>query len=417
MPGSEEGPRPAWRVLIQRNFLPYFVGGIISNSGTWIQVVAQAVLIFRLTGSTFLVSMVAFMQFLGVVVLAPFTGAAADRFDRKRLLVVTQLISAAAAGVLVVANALGQISVALILAIALIVGIAKAFSVPALHSLIPGLVEKRDLQSAIALNAITFNLARAIGPVVAAAVIATAGFTAAFIINSASYLALVAGLAMVKVRTGQARSTDRPKLRDTIHLVRADPRLVALMGSVAAVSISIDPIQTLTPAFAVNEYLRDDTFAGIMVGVFGAGAVVAALLVTKIPPRRKNVALTMLGLGAGVLALALLPDALPGLAVLLVAGGSFLAAVIVATTIIQTIASEEHRGRIMAIWSVAYFGFRPPAALIDGLVAELAGVRVAAAVLSLPALIGGLILWSRPWNQPPGDHKTANSQTSRTLGM
>ena len=156
---------PTWRLMGDRNFGPYFAGNFLSNCGTWFQNIAQALLVYRLTGSTFLVGVVNFAQFGGVFLLAPWAGRAADRYDRRRLLVVTQF---GALAVSLTMAALTQADVAtapIVILLALAMGLTLAFAIPALLALVPLLVEQHDIAPAIALNTVTFNLARAVGPV------------------------------------------------------------------------------------------------------------------------------------------------------------------------------------------------------------------------------------------------------------
>ena len=147
------------RVLSNRNFWPYFVGNLASNSGTWFQNIAQVLLVYRLTGSPFLVGVVNFSQFAAVLFLAPFAGPAADRFDRRRLVIAMQTSAAVLAASLAAMVALGDPSPFAVIGIALALGVTTAFSTPALHAIVPSLVSRAELPAANALNAVTFNLA------------------------------------------------------------------------------------------------------------------------------------------------------------------------------------------------------------------------------------------------------------------
>src|SRR3954452_7218782 len=176
------------RVLTDRNFWPYFAGNLASNCGSWFQNLAQALLIFILNGSTFLVGAGNFAQFSGAFVLAPWAGSAADRFDRRRLMIITQVVSVVITGCLAVLAAAGLATAPVVIVLALLLGACVAFYVPAMQALVPLLVPAHELAGAIALNSVTFNLARAIGPVVGALVIAHSGIAVAFGLNSVSYL-------------------------------------------------------------------------------------------------------------------------------------------------------------------------------------------------------------------------------------
>jgi len=207
------------RVLRDRNYWPYFVGNLVSNCGSWFQNIAQALLVYRLTHSTFLVGVVNFAQFVATFALAPWSGVAADRFYRRKLMIAMQLASTAVTAVLALLAAAHLASTGVVIGLALLLGTATAFSVPAMQALVPLLVPAHELAGAVALNSVTFNLARAIGPVAGAVVVARLGIPAAFGLNSLSYLFLVAALFVVHPRAQAERQRERPKLRDSVRLV------------------------------------------------------------------------------------------------------------------------------------------------------------------------------------------------------
>src|SRR5579871_1967153 len=157
LPGAAASPL---RVMLRRNFWPYFVGNLLSNCGTWFQNLAQAIFVYRLTGSTLLVGLVNFAQFIGVFVLAPWAGSAADRFDRRRLLILTQIGAVVCSGVLALLTKAGAASSAVVIVMALFLGLTTAFAIPAMQALVPLLVDREELSAGIALNSLTFNLAR-----------------------------------------------------------------------------------------------------------------------------------------------------------------------------------------------------------------------------------------------------------------
>lgn len=390
-------PSKPLRLLLGRNFGPYFLGNLMSNIGTWIQNIALALLIFRLTGSTFLVAMTTFSQFLGLIVLAPWTGSVADRFDRRGLIVLTQVLATLAGGMLALVTYLDLVTPAWLLGTALAFSITKAFVLPAQQALVPQLVDRKDLQAAVALNAITFNLARAIGPVIGAGIILTLGFTWAFSINALSYLSLAAAVMIVKVDPRRRhRPAERTTLRETIRLVRKDPIIGPLLIAIAAVSVAVDPVSNLTPAFTVEIYGRPDTFTGVLIGVFGLGAALTAgLVITRIRASFRSIALGMTGLGLSIAAFGMSSHPNMGIAALFAGGIMYIVSVSLSTTLVQINTAEDHRGRVMALWGVAFLGLRPVASLIDGSVATLVNVRVAALVMAVPVLIGAASLARR----------------------
>jgi MFS family permease len=388
--------RSPLRVVAHRNFWPYFVGNLLSNCGTWFQNLAQAVFIYRLTGSAFLVGLVNFAQFIGVFVLAPWAGSAADRFDRRRLLVVTQLGAVLVTGGLALLARAGLATAPVVIVMALALGLTTAFAVPAMQALIPLLVEREELSAGVALNSLTFNLARAIGPVLGAVVLVQLGVAAAFGLNSLSYLALIVGLLLVHPSPQQPAPVERPRLRESIRLVRADARLVALLGTIAALSLTVDPVSTLTPGFAKVIFHRSDSLAGYLVGAFGAGAVLAAVTVAgRRADATRQLPLTCVVLGTGILAFALAPNLPWAYAALAFAGVGYLMTNTIATTAMQLEVEDAQRGRLMALWSICFLGTRPLGSLVDGGVAEGAGLRAGGVVMSLPVLLAAAALvWS-----------------------
>jgi hypothetical protein len=364
--------------------------------GTWFQALAQAILIYRLTGSTFLVGVVNFALFAGVFLLIPWSGTAADRYDRRRLLIAAQICMAVITAGLALLAGTGRATPWVVIWFVFLLGFATAFSIPARQSLIPSLVDRSDLQSAIALNSVTVNLARAVGPVSAAFVVDHFGIPWAFAVNSVSFLALITALLIVDPGLRDLPA-ERPRLSETIRFIRRDSKFLALFAIVGAVAISGDPVTTLTPGFAVEIFQRADTSAGFLIGAFGAGAVSAVFFIagrTEISHRRMGA--TLMVLGSGIVGFALSTSLAMGMAALFVAGFGSLASASAATGALQLAIDDHQRGRVMALWSVFFLGFRPPASLLDGAIASGVGLRVAALTMALPALAVATMLILSP---------------------
>jgi hypothetical protein len=238
----------------------------------------------------------------------------------------------------------------------------------------------------------TYNLARAIGPALAALSVRKLGIPASFAINSASYLVLVAGVLVVRTAPRLRASRAETRLRESLRLVRDQPRLLAFLLIVTAVGFASDPVNTEAPAFA-NAFGRPDTDSGYLIGAFGGGAVAAAfLLAGRVTGSRRRMLATLVLLGTGIVAFSLTPWLPVGLGFLAVAGFGYLASNTSATSRLQLEVAEHQRGRIMALWSVAFLGLRPVASLADGAIAGAFGVRTAGVVLAVPALaIAGAI--------------------------
>jgi MFS family permease len=381
------GPAAALRLIGHRNFGPYFVGNAASASGTWFQNLAAALYVFERTHSPFLLGVLQFGNFAPVLLLAPWAGSAADRFDRKRLLLVTQVGSTVLSGSLAALTWAGLASVPLVIGCAVGLGVSSAFSAPASQALIGDLVPRSELQSAVALNSMTFNLARAVGPTLGGISVDQLGFAPSFAINAASYLVLALGLTVVQPRARELAGRGAARLRESLRLVRQEPRLLAFLLIVTAVGFGSDPVNTEAPAFASTFALHPQRlWTGLIVGAFGAGAVAAAFLIAgRVAGSRRRMTITLAILGAGIVGFSLTPTIWVGLAFLAVAGFGYLASNTSATSRLQLDVADHQRGRIMALWSVAFLGLRPAASLLDGALAGAFGVRTAGVVLSLPA--------------------------------
>jgi MFS family permease len=401
---STTGPAAVFALVRQRNFGPYFAGNALSASGTWFQNLAASLLIYRLTHSAFLLGVLNFCQFAPVIVLAAWAGSAADRYDRRRLLFATQTTASLLAATLAVLAWSGVAEAWVVILFALGLGVTSAVSIPPQQALIASLVDRESLPTAVALNSMTYNLARAVGPALGAASVEYLGIPASFLLNSFSYLVFVGALLVIRPRAQETAERETSRLRDALGLLRDDPRLLAFLIVVAAVGFASDPVNTLAPAFA-HAFDRKDTVAGFIIGAFGAGAVTAALFVAgRVAGSRRRMAITLTLLGGGVIAFALSPWLPLAFVLLFVAGFGYLASNTSATTRLQLGVSESQRGRMMALWGVAFLGLRPLASLADGAIASAAGVRAAGVILALPALAGAALLVLVGHRQRSGEH-------------
>jgi MFS family permease len=393
-------PRSIFAVIRDRNFGPFFVGNLTSNIGTWFQQVTSAIVIYDLTGSTFMVGMVGVSQFLPSLLLAPFTGAAADRFDRRKLLMTAQSTAAVAAATLAVVT----LTIGLerfprgwpVLAAVFVIGLAHATATPAQQALVPALVPPADLDQAVALTSVTFNLARAIGPALGAAALVAWGPGWAFAIDASSYLPLIFGLTLVRPRP--VSRAPRASIWVGFRHLRTDPTLALLLVGVMALGFGADPVLTLSPSIADalvdQSSMGREGLVGAMISSFGAGAMVAAFLVGRVRARLGHTRLAVTGLlllGTGMVGFGASPTPWFALASLVLGGIGFLFGVTSLTSAMHVRIPEELRGRIMALWGIAFLGSRPIAAFVDGTIADLASPRAAAwtaaAIVTLCALV------------------------------
>lgn len=383
-------------LLRDRNFGPYICARIVSSSGIWVSNIAAAVLMFELTRSAFMVGAVSMMQFLGPLVLAVWAGALSDRVNRRKLLMIGRAISGSAIGALAVLLALrgtADLEPVVLLAAVLVVGLGFALSSPAGHALVPALVRDEELEQALALNAAGPSIARTVGPATGAALLALGGPALAFAVAALSQWSFVAVLLFIRARRTQERQERRPPILGGLRYLTTDRIAGLLVLGVAVIAVGADPAITLTPSLA-DELGGGSELVGALVTAFGVGAVALTFSVNMV---RNHLNLRMMGvvgfwvIAGGLLIAASSVNGLSAIAGFLVAGVGFMMANVALVTRIQRRIPDELRGRVMALWGVAFLGSRPLAALVNGSVADLFSVRVGlvtAAVLT----VGGSLL-------------------------
>lgn len=387
-PAVGERRVPVSRVLFSRAFFPYFAGNMTSNVGTWFQNIAQSLLIFRLTDSAFMVGVVNFAQFLPILVLVPVAGRVADRFDRRSVVMMSSLAALVAAVLVTVLTVMEMAPAWVVILMAFVLGSCNAFIVPSLQSIVPSLVTSKELPSAVALHSATVNLGRALGPALGALVVAAWGIAPAFAVNAFSFLVLIGAMRALRPISKPAPVTGAIRLRDSIVEIKADPRLWVPIVVVALASFATDPVATLTPVLAERVYGFADTYAGFLIGAFGTGAVAAAFIVTgRFRPSTRTIGITLAGTALAIGSVAATTEG--GLALLpfFVAGAFYLTTVTTATSTLHLAVVDQHRGRVMAIWTMAFHGIRPISALIDGALATALSPRAAVVMMVLVPLL------------------------------
>jgi MFS family permease len=381
-------------VLSNRDFRLFFAGNLVSSSGTWLQNVAQGVLVLQLTGRSVMVGATQAATFVPVLLLALHGGRLADRFDRRRLLIWTQLSAAGATAVLAVLAAADRAGVAAIVAVAVVLGIQYAIAIPATQALVPSLVPAEDLGPAIGLTTVTYNLARALGPLLATVSVALLGFGLAFGLNSLSFVALAVAVVAIRPRGRPSADAGGP-IMEGVRLAWRTPRLRGLLLTVAAVTFATDPVFTLSPALAHEAFRRATSEAGLLVSAFGVGAIASAVVVGRMMRRprgeRARIGVAAMALLAGGLAgMAASPDIWVALAFLLVSGAGYLLTITTLTTGIQESVDDRMRGRVMSLWTLCFLGSRPLSALIDGALADALSPRWAALIMLVPLAVAAV---------------------------
>src|SRR5437588_1103701 len=405
-PASEAAPEfsvvplSGGSLLRERNFRIFFIGQLVSNSGTFLQSVAQAVLVQDLTHRSFMVGVVTAAVFLPVLLLSLTGGSLADRFDRRGLLVATQVLAMVATGTLAVLAATGHASVPAVIVVASLVGVQYAVAIPTSQALLPAFVDPRRLGEAIGLNSVTFNMARVVGPALSAVLLATAGFGLAFGLNSLSFLALIGALSMIRFRRPTRARAESHSVREALAYAWRNPRIRMILVAVLTLALAVDPLTTLAPRIVRQDFHRNVHDAGLILAAFGFGSMSAALFFLRVlrassETRYRVAPWMMLLFGGGVIGFVWVPSLWPALVVIAVGGLGFLTSTTTWTTGLQEEVSEGMRGRIMGIWTLCALGSRPIAALIDGAVADLAGPRIAVLVIAAPLVLVALTVAAR----------------------
>ena len=372
-------PRKVLRALRNREFALFWSGQAISQTGTWMQQFAQGWVVTTLASSAFALASVNLAASIPILILTPFGGVAADRMDRRRILLFTQsvlAVLAVALGVLIQASHLQLWHVWMI---AVLLGIATAYDLPAYQSFYPQLVEKEDLPQAIALNQAAFHGSRIIGPAIASWFVAKWGMAAAFFANGTSFLAVIGSLLLIKPRdvTG-GRTNKRLSMAEGVRYVREHTQIVALLGLTVITTMFVFPnAATLMPFYAKHVLQVGAGGLGVVMAVSGAGAFLGAMFLVALP-RRFRIGWIMTALG--VIAISLSALAWSRYLAVSVAAAALLSFGIsstlgVASTMVQESVPDALRGRVMSLYSLAFTGVAPFAALAIARLADVIGMR------------------------------------------
>jgi len=391
--------RVALRALRHRNFRLFFGGQLASLIGTWMQNIAQSWLVYRLTGSSLLLGAVGFAGQIPVFLVAPIGGATADRNNRHRLVIATQVASMLLAFVLAGLTLGGKVQVWHVFVLAALLGVVNSFDIPARQSFLVDMVGRDDLMNAIALNSAMFNGARIIGPAIAGVLVASIGEGWCFFVNAVSYLAVIIGLFMMRVEAPRRLAADGPPLQHIIEgfrFVRRTGPIRTLLLLLGLVSVAAMPYSVLMPVFADRILNGGARGLGILMGATGIGALLGALTLASRSGLRGLglwIAWSCGGFGASLILFALSRHFWLSTALLIPVGFCMMIDLSASNTLIQAIVPDELRGRIMAAYSMMLMGMGPFGALLAGALADRIGAPVTVA-LGAVACVGGAILFA-----------------------
>ena len=383
----------------EKDYRAFWTTQFISNIGSWMQTVAQGWLVYRLTDSPFLLGFVGFASSIPSFFLMLPGGVVADHFDRRRVVSASQWAQALSALFLAVAIRTGQISVWQIILASVVVGVAISFSAPAWQAMVVDLLDDRSrLQNAVAMNSLQFNLSRFIGPLLAGLTLAAWGSFWCFLFNAISFLPLIFILGRLTKRQRPPQATAKlwALLAEGFAYVLKERVVLLLLAIVAAVSLFGYPYVTLMPMAARLFYAHDDARGlGILMSGIGAGALAgsAALAMSTLPARRMMpmilACVTAFALSLGLIAF--VHEHAAVIALLAVCGATVVVGVALCNTSIQQRVPDAMRGRVLSMYTFAFFGFLPFGNLFAGILAEHHGLPATMLAMSGGLLLAGLL--------------------------
>jgi len=380
-PPSTSGPAFMLRALRNKNYRLFFSGQSISLIGTWMTRIATSWLVYRLTGSALLLGVVGFAGQIPSFLLAPFAGVLVDRWNRHRLLVVTQVLALLQSLALAVLALTGLIKIWHVIVLSIFQGLINAFDMPARLAFVVEMVEKReDLANAIALNSSMVNAARLLGPSIGGIVISAVGEGWCFMIDAISYVAVIVSLLVMTITPRMLSATNDANLFQQLregwnYAVRFAPiRNVLLL--LALVSLVGMPYTVLMPVFANQILHGGPSTLGLLMAASGVGALIGAMFLAA----RKNVLglgkfipLMAAAFGAGLIVFSFTRVLWLSLGLMVVTGLGFMVQMAASNTVLQTIVEEDKRGRVMSFYTMAFMGTAPFGSLLAGSVAERIG--------------------------------------------
>jgi MFS family permease len=394
--------RHTFRALAHSNFRRYFAGQSVSLIGTWLQQVAMGWLTYRLSGSAWLLGVVAFCANIFILLLGPFAGVLADRVDRRRALYVTQTLLAAQAVILALLTGFDRIEIWHLIALAIWLGLVSAFDVPLRQTLYVHLVDDRaDLPNAVALNSFMVNAARVLGPALAGALLSVVGETACFAINALSFVAVLVALAWLRW-PHQAPRTERAGFRESWHEgARYAFGFVPVRSALTLIAITawtISPYSSLMPIFAKDIYGGGPHTLGTLLAAAGAGALASTLYLARresIVGLGRVIALAAISSGLALAAFAFLRVLPLALLLMAVVGGGVILAAASTNMVLQTIVEDRLRGRVLGFFTMAFLGVAPLGNLAAGALAARFGALATFALNGIACALAGMWFWRR----------------------
>jgi predicted MFS family arabinose efflux permease len=382
--------RRVFKAFQYRDFRLMWFGACTSSIGTWMQIVAQGWLVYRLSHSAFLLALDQFLSGLPIFLFSLIGGVVADRVERRKILLGSQYVQMASASILTLLVAYGLVQVWHILCLSFISGFAQAFGGPAYQALIPTLVEREDMPNAIALNSIQFNVAVMVGPALGGQALARLGESWCFGLNAVSFLAPIISLSIISARFLPAKTGESMfrSLKQGIRYARQQNSMEALILLAFCMTALAMPMRTYFPIFVKDIFHRGPETYGNLLALMGLGSILGSLAVAGAGNMRNKgrVALgSLMGLGVGISGFALSKSLPFSGSILVLAGAAMMAVFATLNSLVQLITTNEMRGRVMSVYNFAFRGGMPMGNLVSGWLVP---------IFSAPVVLGvnGLLL-------------------------
>jgi MFS family permease len=390
------------RALAHRNYRLFFGGQSLSLIGTWMQQIAMSWLVYRMTGSAFLLGLVGFTGQVPTVIFGSFAGVFADRLNRRNLLIATQTLSMLQAFLLAFLTLTGSVAVWHLIVLSIILGTVNAFDVPVRQAFVIDMVKnKNDLGNAIALNSFMFNSARLVGPSIAGLLIAYVGEGVCFLLNGISYFAIILALMAMRITHKVRKQISKAvfhEIKDGFQYAFGFAPIRYIILLVGLVSFLSMPYIVLMPIFARDILHGGSHTLGFLMGATGIGALLGALYLAS----RKSViglgrliTISTCVFGCGLIAFSFSRYLPLSLCLMLITGFGMILSLASCNTIVQTVVDEEKRGRVMSFYAIAFVGMAPFGSLIGGSIAHNIGAPLTLTICGISSIIGSVFFYKR----------------------
>jgi MFS family permease len=385
------------RAFRHRNYRLFFMGQLVSLTGTWMQTVAQSWLVYRLTGSSTLLGLVGFASQFPIFLLSPIAGAVADTYPRRRIMIIIQVLMMLLAFPLAALTITNRVQVWHIMVLAILLGVVNAFDIPVRQSFVAEMVGREDLINAIALNSSMMNGARIVGPAVAGILVSVVGEGWCFLLNGFSYVAVIVGLAFITSgnnRPHENQGSHREAILEGFRFAQRNRPVRALLLLLGVVSLMGMPYSVLMPIFADDILHGGSKGLGLLMGFAGVGALLGAATLAGrqgVKGLGSWVMFACAGFGVSLVLFSLSRNFWLSTVLLVPVGFSMMVQMASSNTLIQSMVPDRLRGRVMALYSMMFVGMAPFGALFAGILARLLGAQATVAVGGIVCIAGAFV--------------------------